>query len=125
MVQWGRDPWCSGGVTHGSHGMGCAVKLVIWHTHAKEAVEFITAMVQYLCSHTNHLVRWCGHCSAHLTFASLLSLHLVSPPPPPTPLCLQVQHRNNLKDFVHVAGTLGVSHFLMFSTSDTSTNLVS
>ena len=30
-----------------------------------------------------------------------------------------------LKDFVHVAGPLGVSHFVIFSASDVATNVVS
>ncbi|XP_065068375.1 suppressor of SWI4 1 homolog [Rhopilema esculentum] len=41
---------------------------------------------------------------------------------PYTALNLKVRKNNVLKDFVHVAGPLGVSHFLILSKTETSTN---
>lgn len=42
---------------------------------------------------------------------------------PNTASRLKERHRNRLKDFVQVAGQYGVSHFLIFSKTDTGTNL--
>ena len=37
----------------------------------------------------------------------------------------QTRRKNVLKDFVSVAGSLGVSHFISFSRSDANINMVS
>jgi ribosome biogenesis protein SSF1/2 len=37
---------------------------------------------------------------------------------------LKMRKGNVLKDFVHVAGPLGVTHFMIFNQTDMGTNLV-
>lgn len=57
-----------------------------------------------------HIVRCESACCKCLSFSSVI---------------MQVRKKNVLKDFVAAAGPLGVTHFLIFTKTDNSVNLVS